>query len=88
MVSSTEREVGAVAEGEREMMKQYSKRIFTLKLPKNYAVHVDLEEDGRIQQSTSFSLRTLFSVPGLSFANRFNDAIKYHEQLPKKKDAV
>ena len=66
------------------MMRQYGKRIFTFKLPKKYAIHVDLEEDGRIQQSTNFSLRTLFSVKGLSFANRFNDAVKFHEQLQKK----
>ena len=58
-----------------KVLREYSKRVFTLKLPRDFAIHVDVEANGQVQRSISFSMATLFSVKGLSFANRVNSVV-------------
>jgi hypothetical protein len=57
-------------------MREYSKNLFTRKLPKGFELQESVDKEGVTQTSLSFPFAVIWKKGGLEFADKFNDAIR------------
>ena len=61
-------------------MREYSKNLFKVKLPKGFELQESVDKEGIAQTSLSFPFTVIWKKGGLLFADKFNDAIRRRER--------